>query len=72
MSRLDIAAVAPAAAQFEDFALGGFQCLPQLVELVPVSFLERAQLRGEGADYATRGVLVSRVVTVFTVSGAGQ
>jgi hypothetical protein len=36
MRRLDVAAVAQAAAQFEDLALGGFECLPQLVDLVPV------------------------------------
>ena len=53
---LDIAA----AAQVEDLALGGFEGLPQLVDLVPVSLLERAQLRGEGADDAARSVLVGR------------
>jgi len=45
-----IAVVAQTAAQFEDLALGGFEWLAQLVDLVPVSLLERAQLRGEGAD----------------------
>src|SRR5215212_6406247 len=60
MRRLDVAAVAQAAAQFEDLALGGFECLAQLVDLVPVSLLERAQLRGEGADDAARSVLVGR------------
>ena len=31
--------MAQAAAQFEDLALGGFECLPQLVDLVPVPCL---------------------------------
>ena len=44
MGRLDVAGVAQAAAQFEDLALGGVEGLPQLVDLVPVSLLERAQL----------------------------
>lgn len=54
--RHGIAVVAEVAAQFEDLALGGFEGLAQLVDLVSVLLFERGQLGGEGADDAARGV----------------
>ena len=51
------AAVAEAAAQFEDLALGGFEGLAQLVDFVAVLLFERGQLGGEGANDAARGVV---------------
>jgi hypothetical protein len=48
------------AAQFEDLALGGFEGLPELMNLLAVSLLERAQLDGQGAHDAARGVVAGR------------
>jgi hypothetical protein len=56
--RHGVAVVAEAAAQFEDLAVGGFEGLAQLVDVVAVLLFERGQLGGEGANDAAGGVLL--------------
>src|SRR6266571_2941242 len=53
-------AVAYSAAQYEDLALGGFEGLPQLVDLVLVLLFECGDLGGQGAHDAAGGVPVGR------------